>query len=370
MTRPDGFAAAVPGGSPRTPWGPLADDLVSLAQVPDDDDAVVDVLLARITVAAAEVIVGVDYASITAWRGDGYTTVAASSDLVRAVDDAQHVEAAGPCVQAAQTAAPVGVPDMAAAVMAWPRFHEQAATLGLQASVSVPLFAGGGAPVAVLNLYSRQSSALVALTAGVRAVFTAERIPADGIDAGASTGMRQFLNGLGLALQLRVTIQRALGMLMADAGCDGGQAHRMLRDRAAAAGESLSTAALRVIDELGPDPGTDVQVTVGPLVGNVVSVAVSGELSRPVDPAVAARLAEVLDEVGLGVDLDLSGLRFCDVAGLRLLLDLRQRAISGGRQMRVVAASSAVRTLMVLTETAALFDYPAAPESATDADSG
>src|SRR3954466_4294887 len=77
----------------------LADDLLWLAESPDDD-AVVDVLLERIAVAAADVLPGVVYASITAWRGAGYTTVAASSDLARAVDDAQHAESAGPCVQA------------------------------------------------------------------------------------------------------------------------------------------------------------------------------------------------------------------------------------------------------------------------------
>ncbi|MEV8503757.1 GAF domain-containing protein [Actinoplanes sp. NPDC051475] len=341
---------------------------MSLAEVPDDADGLVDAFLTRITSAAAQVIAGVDYASITAWRDAGYTTVAASSDLVRAVDDAQHVEASGPCVQAEQTAAPVRVPDIPAAMMSWPRFHEQATKLGLQASVSVPLFAGGGAVVGVLNLYARESSALIPLSAGVRDVFAAERIPAGGFGVDGSAGTLQFLNGLGLALQLRVTIQRAVGMLMADSGCDAVQAHRMLRARAAAAGNSLSTAALLVIDEMGPDPGTDVRVTVGPLVGDVVSVAVSGELTRPVDAAVAGRLARVLEELALVVEWDLSGLRFCDVAGLRLLLDLRQRAVAGGRQMRVVAASDSVRTLMLFTETAALFGYPPAPESTADGD--
>ncbi|MFI7599087.1 STAS domain-containing protein [Actinoplanes sp. NPDC049681] len=360
MTGPDG----VPGSPRRTPWGPLADDLVSLAEVPDDADAVVDAFLIRIAAAAAEMIDGVDYASITAWRGDGYTTVAASSDLARAVDDAQHAEAAGPCVQAEQTAAPVGVPDIPASTMSWPRFREQAAELGLQASVSVPLFAGRGTAVAVLNLYGRRASALTALSAAVRDVFVTERIPADSFGAHGNAGTLQLLNGLGLALQLRVAIQRAVGMLMADAGCDAAQAHRMLRARAVAAGESLSTAALQVIDEIGPDPGTAVRVTVGPPVGDVVPVAIDGELTRPVDPALAGRLAEVLDEPALVVEWDLSGLWFCDVAGLRLLLDLWQRATSDGRQMRMVAASDAVRTLMLLTDTAALFGYPAAPESA------
>jgi anti-anti-sigma factor len=344
----------------------LADDLVALAEA-SDDAAVVDVLLARVAARVAEAVAGVDFASITARRGAGYTTVAVSSELVRVVDDAQHAEAAGPCVQAERTATPVAIPDIAAMTMSWPGFREQAVRLGLQASVSVPLFAGGGNPVAVLNLYGRKSEALVSLAAGVRHVFAVERMPAQGFAADGDAGTRELLNGLGSALHVRVTIQRAVGMLMADTGCEAAQAHRMLRGWAAEGAVSLSATALRVIDEMGPgNNSTDVRVTVAPRVGDVLLVAVSGELARPVYAAVAGRLAAVLDEPAPVVELDLSGLRFCDVAGLRLLLDLRDRAVTGGRQVRVGAASDAVRTLMQLTDTSALFGYPPAPESAAD----
>jgi anti-anti-sigma factor len=343
----------------------LADDLVALAEA-SDDAAVVDVLLARIAVAAAETVSGVDFASITAWRGAGYTTVAASSDLSRAVDDAQHGEAAGPCVQAEQTAMPVAVPDIAATTMSWPGFREQAVGLGLQASVSVPLFAGGGSPVAVLNLYGRQSAALGALAAGVRHVFAVERKPAQGFVADGDAGTRQLLNGLGSALQLRVAIQRAVGMLMAGTGCDAARGHQLLRARAAKDAVSLSAAALQVIDEMEPGNGGGARVTVVPRVGDVLPVAVSGELARPVDAAVAGWLAAVLDEPAPVLELDLSGLRFCDAAGLRLLLQFRRQAVAGGRQVRVVAASDAMRALMRLTDTATLFGYPPAPESAAD----
>jgi anti-anti-sigma factor len=344
----------------------LADDLVSLAEA-SDDDAVVDVLLARIAATSAEAVAGVDLASITAWRDARYTTVAATSDLARVVDDAQYADAAGPCVLAQQTGAPVAVPDVRAVTMSWPGFREQATRLGLRATVSVPLFAGGGSPVAVLNLYGRRSEALIALAAGVRHVFAVERIPAPGFAIDGNAGSRQLLNGLGWALQLRVNIQRAVGTLMAETGCDAEHGHRMLLTWAAKAELSLSAAALRVIDEMEPGSGTDdVQVTVAPPTGNVLPVAVSGELARPVDPAVAGRLTEVLDEPAPVVELDLSGVRFCDVAGLRLLLDLRERAVARGRLLRVVTASDAVRTLMRLTDTAALFDYPPAPESAAD----
>jgi anti-anti-sigma factor len=340
---------------------------MSLAEA-TDDDASVDMLLTRIAVVAAEALPGVDYASITAWRDSGYTTVAASSDLARAVDDAQHAEAAGPCVLAEQTAKPVAVPDITA-TMSWPGFYRQATELGLQASVSVPLFAGGGTPVGVLNLYGHDAAALAALTTGVRDVFAAETTPAAGLASAGDPGTRQFLAGLRQALRSRITIQRAVGVLMAGAGCDAVQAHQLLRERAAGAGESLSRTARRVISEVVSDLDAGVQVTVRPLARDTVSVSVSGELAVPVQDAVAKRLAAVLDEPAAVLEWDLSGLGFCDIAGLRLLLDVRQRVVDSGRQTRVVAASDAVHTLMLLTRTAALFGYPpAASESAGEAD--
>lgn len=363
MTDAGGLSGGPSGSAPRTFWGALADDLVSLAEMPDDRDEAVDGLLTRIAVAAVDVIAGVDYASITAWRGAGYTTVAASSDLARAVDEAQYADGAGPCVEAERTAAPVGVPDIGATTMSWPRFHERATALGLRTSASVPLFAGRGTPVAVLNMYGREPAALDRLRAGIQQVFATERVPAQNSTLDADSGTRQLLNGLGLALRIRVTIQRAVGMLMTAIGSDEARAHRMIRGRATTAAESLSTTALRVIAELEPRPSPDVRVTVLSLAPDELSVTVSGELAAPVDPAVAGRLAAVLDEPARVLRWDLSGLRFCDVAGLRLLLDLRRRAADDGRRMYVVAASPAVHILLRLTGTGTLFGYPPASES-------
>ena len=50
--------------------------------------------------------------------------------------------------------------------MAWPGFRQAAARMGLHASLSVPLFAGSGATIAVLNLYGHDPVTLVPLSAG------------------------------------------------------------------------------------------------------------------------------------------------------------------------------------------------------------
>lgn len=96
-------------------------------------------------------------------------------------------------------------------------------------------------------MYGRETHAQDALIAGVRAVFAAENVPADGFAAGVDLGARQFLTGLGRALQIRVLIQRAIGVLMASDGGDAERAYRTLWKRAAEAGMSLSAAARSIV---------------------------------------------------------------------------------------------------------------------------
>ena len=51
--------------------------------------------------------------------------------------------------------------------MTWPGFREAATAMGLHASLSIPLFAGSGAPIAALNLYSHDLLAMAPLNAWV-----------------------------------------------------------------------------------------------------------------------------------------------------------------------------------------------------------
>jgi hypothetical protein len=48
--------------------------------------------------------------------------------------------------------------------MAWPGFRDTARQLGLRASVSIPLIAGSGTPIAALNLYAHDPDPMTAHT--------------------------------------------------------------------------------------------------------------------------------------------------------------------------------------------------------------
>jgi ANTAR domain/GAF domain len=235
-----------PPPDPYRVSGRLAHSLIALAQMPDDVSAIDQqlVLIARLVV---DRVAAVDYASVTAVREDAYTTVAASSDLAAAVDQAQYDAQAGPCLEPLHTGEPVGVPEIAA-TMRWTGFREQAFGMGLRASVSVPLFAGSGAPVAVLNLHGRDSAAMAPIIEGIWDVFHPDgaTIGTHGT-AGLEPGAAELIAGLAEAFAVRATIRQAVGVLMGQHGISALDAYLSLRDRAAEAGSSLTSMASAVL---------------------------------------------------------------------------------------------------------------------------
>jgi hypothetical protein len=221
--------------------GGLAAGLIQLAETPDDAPDI-EPLLRQITQFAVDRIVAVSYASITGLRGEGYTMVAASSDLIRAVDEAQF-DQGGPCVQALQDQAPVDATDRKA-MIDWPRFAAEADRLGLTAALSVPLYTGSGAAAAVLNLYGRDDIALAPLVAGIWRIYDPER-PLSYLlqPPPPEPGAQDLLTGFGGAVAVRAVIQEALSRIIDDHDCTAGEAYQRLCADAARTGTTLRTAA-------------------------------------------------------------------------------------------------------------------------------
>ena len=225
----------------------MAAAFVTLAMTPDD--AVdLDAQLGKLVQMVADRVGAVDYASVTATRDGGYATVATTSELATAVDQAQYEDQDGPCLHSLEEHVPVGVRNIGTTIT-WPGFREAALSLGLHASVSIPVFAGSGDTVAVLNLYGRDASAMAPLIAGVPAIFDPDLpLPADRDDLPPlDAGGEELLTGFADALAVRSTIQLALGIIMSQTGTPVSDAYITLRLRAADAGVSLLTAAETVI---------------------------------------------------------------------------------------------------------------------------
>jgi hypothetical protein len=229
--------------------GLLANVLVTLAGTPDDVPDM-DVRLKALVQLAADSVSGVDYASMTALRDDTYSTVAASSELADAVDEAQYAGHGGPCMQSLDDNTPVTVPDITT-TMTWPRFREAAIRMGLNSSVSIPVLVGSGRTIAVLNLYGRDAAAMAPLIVGVWALYDPERpLPSDIEDLPAlDEGGKELLTGFAEALTVHSTIQLALGVIMGRAGITIEDAYLNLRLRAVDSGSSLLAEANAIIRE-------------------------------------------------------------------------------------------------------------------------
>ena len=240
MTTPPQPSAA----SPHPPADGLAATLVTLAGTPDDATDV-DGHLMTIARLVPDVVEPVSYASISAYRAGAPTTVAASSQVALAVDLAQYGDGAGPCLDALAGAKPVGVPDVAA-VMSWPGFRDLAWRLGLRSSLSIPLVAGSGSPVAALNLYAHEPAPMIALARRVWELYDTGALSEDE-QPPAGEGTVELLAGLAGALRVRVVIQRAMGVIMTHHHLTADKAYIVLRTRAAEAGGDLVDTATSVL---------------------------------------------------------------------------------------------------------------------------
>jgi hypothetical protein len=233
--------SASPPRHPR-PDRTLTDDLIGLAGTPDDESGVT-ALLHSIAQFSVDLLPPVDYASVTMQEKGSYATVAMSSEVALAVDEAQYADQAGPCLDTLHLSEPTAVPQIDTTVK-WPNFRAAAHRLGLRASLSIPLFAGRGTTIAALNLYGHDTTTMAPLCAAVLATYDSDA--AKSFES-LGPGPLQLVDGLLGAFAVRTRIQQALGVMMATESTNADFAYAVLRSRAAATALSLTAAADSVL---------------------------------------------------------------------------------------------------------------------------
>ncbi|MEV4640799.1 GAF and ANTAR domain-containing protein [Actinoplanes sp. NPDC049548] len=223
----------------------MADALAALAGTPDDDPGV-EPLLETIAQLTVDRVGGLSYASITSMADAGYVTVAASSEVARAIDAVQYQAQDGPCVRALEQQEPMAVPDVTT-TMIWPDFARVARRYGLNATMSAPLYTGSGACVAVLNMHGRELATMAPLIGGVWSIYRPQQqIVLPGEQFGTlDAGGLELLAGLTQALAVREVIQQAIHLVRACEGCTAREAYLWLVQRAAASGANLAQTAAR-----------------------------------------------------------------------------------------------------------------------------
>ena len=198
-------------------------------------------VLGRVAELARQTLPGMAGASVTLVESDRAFTAAFAGQLALDLDETQYQEGFGPCLEVAQSAGTVSVPDMAAETR-WPVFARQALAAGVRSSLSVALPLQE-AVLGALNLYATQPAAfdqdaieMARTFAGYAAIAIA--------NARLYQSTAALAENMRRAMETRAVIEQAKGILVAQQHCTPEQAfelltrlsqttHRKLRDCAA-----------------------------------------------------------------------------------------------------------------------------------------
>jgi GAF domain-containing protein len=175
----------------------------------------------------------------------GYRTVARSSEDAELVDVVQYDLADGPCVEALRSGEERHVDDFAEDER-WPQVAARALELGFRCVVAAPL-AVNGSVIGALNVFGAD---VAGLSAADRDLIRRIAAPAASTLANARAYERvsRLAEQLQEALESRVVIEQAKGVLMARERCDADTAFALLRRVSQDSNRRLREVAEAVVD--------------------------------------------------------------------------------------------------------------------------
>lgn len=191
-------------------------------------------------------VVAVDGVGVYLQDGSALCFVTALDEPSASVERVQEHEQEGPCVDAWRSGSVVAVADLRDSAQRWPSYVRAARAAGIVAVAGIPLHLNGHS-IGVLNLHSnrrRDWSAEDLDAAGVLADIAASYV----INASLLDRQRRNCEQLQEALDSRVIIEQAKGVLAAERGISVDQAFEVLRQHARQRGASLRAVAEAVVN--------------------------------------------------------------------------------------------------------------------------
>lgn len=223
----------------------LAEAFVELADTLVDDFDVVD-FLHQVTVRCAQVL-GVSAAGVllTDQRG-ALRVVAASTEQTRLLELLQLQTDQGPCPECFHTGRPIAVADLSAATSRWPRFVAEARRIGFASVHALPMRLRTDV-IGTLNLFGTQPGALDEDT--IRLGQALADVATIGLLQARAIHHRETLaEQLQTALNSRIVIEQAKGVIAERRHLDMDQSFTLLRGTARTSNRRLSEVARAVID--------------------------------------------------------------------------------------------------------------------------
>lgn len=234
----------------------LADVFVEMADTLVDDFDVIEFL--HVLTERCVDLLGVSAAGLLLTdQRDTLQLVAASSERTRLLELFQLQTDQGPCLDCFRTGQPVSVADLTLATARWPRFTAAAAEVGFAAVHALPMRLRSEV-IGALNLFDVQPGGIdegkLSIGQAVADVATI------GLLQQRAIHRRDMLTEqLQTALNSRVLIEQAKGILAERLQVDVGQAFAILRDGARSRNRRLSELSQAIVDgseQLAPAPVT------------------------------------------------------------------------------------------------------------------
>ena len=222
----------------------LIETLVELSDTLVDDFDVIE-FLHMLTRRATELLDAVEAGLLLVDPGGSLQLMASSSERTRALELFQLQNEEGPCLECFKTGQPVIVEDLDAERDRWPRFVPEAHKDGFASVHAVPLRLRQDV-IGALGLFGaapgRLSDADLMACQGMAHIATISLLNQRTIGEAHTT-----TNQLQLALNSRIVIEQAKGVLAERAGIDMDEAFQTLRQHARSHNERLSDLAEAVV---------------------------------------------------------------------------------------------------------------------------
>jgi GAF domain-containing protein len=226
------------------PFPDPRDAIAELARLPFDTTTL-DTMLQRIAELAAELMPGVEAASVTLIVNDRAYTAASTGGLALDLDEEQYRRGHGPCLEAAIGEQIREVTD-ARAETRWPDYARAAVERGSLSSLSVPLPVREGIDGG-LNLYAVEADRFDDHDRHVSRAFASyAAVAVHNMHLYAST--RDQARHLDTAMKTRAVIEQAKGILMSQRHCDADEAFALLAAASQRSNRKLRLIAQAIVD--------------------------------------------------------------------------------------------------------------------------
>jgi GAF domain-containing protein len=218
------------------------------------DNTNLDGILLRVAELAKLTVAGTADVSVTLVQDERAFTAAFTGDDALLLDERQYASGYGPCLDVAQSSGTVVIAEMAREAR-WPEFTRRALDVGVHSSLSVALPVQQSI-VGALNFYSHQpecfddgAAELARTFAGYAAVAVANAHLYE-TNATLAEDMRR-------AMESRVVIEQAKGIVMALRGCNAQKAFEVLTTHSQQANRKLRDLATDIVATAARGDTTD-----------------------------------------------------------------------------------------------------------------